>query len=1214
MMKLYNSILAFIITTTLFSQTKIIASQDFDESNPQWHFTTNVSFFDHNSDGFFGIHNGDNDADSNDTGISQNANNISNQNIENDFLFINDLNDEGDNGTNNEAIINFESIDLNSYQNVQIYFDFDIIAFDNSDYIIYEIIEDEIITFRDTLPKNEIGTLQLELKNKTKELLFSIIIKQNGVTEYAAIDNIRLSGSEIISCSELMISEYVEGSSLAGNRNNFIEIYNPTDQNIDLTNYNLTKFTNDNLEPTGEVSLIGTIDPYGTYLIEDETENIGVTANLSTSSSVMDFNGNDKIALRKVDEIIDLIGIVGDDTDFAKDVTLRRKSDIQNPNNQFNESEWDMYGLEDLSNINTHVTTCSGPIPEIEIYGNKIEIIDGSRYSNSTNNTYFGGISPESQNGISKSFTIKNVGSDVLEINNMDIIGINSVDFSLENSNSQNIIPNDSLLIQVNFKPLSQGIKTATIQINNNDASESPFDFIIQGEGTGVSNSPLMITQYYEGDGNNKWLEVTNISESSTQDGLYFLALFMNDDAKSPFGIKPSRKIAIPELEPGQTIKYSATLNVNTPEYAIDGNEIKTTVCIFNGDDIIIISTTDDETCWENKVDIIGNSNNWGSNKSYVRKYGCEKAEPSTGFYIEDWLEYEISDINSATAKYNLRLGEHYVGNTTFNNSENWDNGLPDMYRNVVIESDYNTSLFGNLDVCNLTINNNAIVEVYTNNYISIINNLNVTGTLNVLDKASLMMINDFGQITNNGNINIHKTTNTIKKHDYTYWSSPVKNANLSEVFASSPQDSFYLFETINFSDENDDGYDDDSNSWQRTSGEMEIGKGYTAMAPNTNPFVDKQSVVFSGVVNNGSLNVPIYKSNDNNNENDDWNLIGNPYPSAISADSLLNNEINKTILNGSIYFWTHNTAANNNQYSSDDYAMYTINTGGIMATSQGQIPTKYIASGQGFFVEAIQQGSLQFNNRMRVKDGNDNFFKTESNKNNELVQKDKIWINLYNEQGAFSQILIGFLDGATNQYDSNYDGLRLDANNYLSFFSLVENQKLAIQGLPLFHGDETIPLGFTSKIEKEITLKISIDHAEGIFNDKNIYLFDKKLNKIHLLNKEEYEFQLREQGSFKDRFSLQFSNAVLNINEEELDNDEKLVILKDGNILEIKTTKNSMINSLHIYDVLGRTMIQKKTNKELILISNNSLSSNGVYILHVKLNDSRTLIKKFIP
>ena len=65
-------------------------------------------------------------------------------------------------------------------------------------------------------------------------------------------------------CSELFISEYVEGS---GN-NKAIEIYNPTDQNLALDDYNLTKYTNDNLDPTGEIPLTGTIPAFGIILIE----------------------------------------------------------------------------------------------------------------------------------------------------------------------------------------------------------------------------------------------------------------------------------------------------------------------------------------------------------------------------------------------------------------------------------------------------------------------------------------------------------------------------------------------------------------------------------------------------------------------------------------------------------------------------------------------------------------------------------------------------------------------------------------------------------------------------------------------------------------------------------------------------------------------------------------------------------------------------------
>ncbi len=813
MLKFYIAAIINIISYSIFSQTATISLQDFDETSPQWNYTSDIPFFDNNSDGFFGIHNGDNDSDTNDTGVAVNAINITNLNIVNDFLFINDLSDEGDNGTNKEAIIIFNPVNLSNYHYVNINFDFDIVGFENSDYIIFELIEDDVITIRDTLPQNEKGFILKQIQNKTSSLSLKFIIKQNGIGDYAAIDNIKLEGELIIPCSKLMISEYIEGTSSTNHRNNFIEIYNPTNQNITLENYSLTKFTNDNLSSTGNIPLTGIIPAFGTYLIEDENEILGVTANLSSSSSVMNFNGNDKIALLNNNIIIDLIGIIGENTSFAENITLRRKSHIQNANSQYNENEWDFYGLEDISNINTHVSTCSGIIPEIEIYGNLNQIIDGSSASNFENNTYFGAVDISQGLSINKSFVIKNLGNDILEISNIEITGINTSDFSLQNNIVANISPNDSIAFNITFQPSEKGIKTATVIIGNNDASENPYNFIIQGEATDSSNSPLMITQYYEGTGNNKWIEIANISNTATLSNFYYLALYRNDDAQNPLGIKPSVKKAIPALNPGETIKYCSTLNVTLPSYAIDGTEIKTTICSFTGDEIVIISTANNGTCWENKMDIIGNSNNCGEEKSFVRKYGCENAEPKTGFNLEDWLVFDVSEINSATAGYNLRVGEHYIGVTTFENNNNWNNGLPDFYRNTIINQDYNSDIYGNIEACNLTVNENTNLNINANNYLNIQNNLNVNGVLNILNEGSLLMVNNSGSINESDSIHIHKTTTILKPYDYTYWSSPVENAIIEDVFIDSPQNSFYKFDAQNYLDTDNDGYDDDANA-----------------------------------------------------------------------------------------------------------------------------------------------------------------------------------------------------------------------------------------------------------------------------------------------------------------------------------------------------------------------------------------------------------------
>ena len=1215
MLKYLFFIISLISVLSANSQTTIIKLQNFDETSPVWNFTTDVPFFDNGSDGFFGVHDGDNDGDPNDTGIAINAGSLEFINIENDFLFINDLNDEGDNGTNSEAIISFEDVDLQIYRNVYITFDYELVGFGTADYIRYEIIEDGISTLIEELPKSETGTSTITIKNSTKILSFRFIIKQNGQVDFAAIDNVTIRGQLTDPCNELLISEYIEGSSSTSHRNNFIELYNPTGTPVDLGTYDLIKYTGKNTVISNVLDLDGTISAYGTFLIEDSKENLGVTADLSTNNAVMDFTGDDKIALRSTDTIIDLIGIIGDSINFAKDVTLRRKSNVQNPNNQFNLMEWDIYDLEELGNINSHVSNCGGAIPEIEVSGNSQLITDGSESTSSTNNTYFGTVALNSGDEIIKIFYLKNIGNDMLIINNLSIAGSDRSDFSILSEPVTNIQPLDSIKIILRFKPANDGIKTAIINIENNDASENPFDFTIQGEGTGATDGPLMISQYYEGSGNNKWIEITNISKTTTSENTYFIALFWNDDAKNPIGIKPSRTKAIPGMVPGEIVKYRSTLNVIEPDYALDGKEIKSGICSFTGDDILIITTSNDKTSWANRIDVIGTDTFWGKDISYVRKYGCKGVDTNTGFNPLDWFIYEITDINNALADSNQRIGKHHTGSTSFTNNNKWNNGIPDKYRTAIIEHNFDSFVSGSLETCNLIINTGKIVTINGGNYIAISNDLNVNGILEIQHEASLYMINNDGSVINNGEINVYKTTTTIKRNDYTYWSSPIKNAELATVFEASPQNSFYTFETQNYSDLNNDNSDDDGNAWRPANGFMALGKGYTAMAPDTNPFVDKQTVIFKGPVNNGIIRMPVALSDDSNNSNDDWNLIGNPYPSAISADLFLNDVDNIPLLNGSIYYWTHNTSAdadNDNKYSANDYAIYNIGTGGIKASSQGETPTGIIASGQGVFVEAIQSGNIIFNNEMRVKLENDNFFKREETKNPSTSEQDKIWLNMSNDQGAFSQTLIGFMDGASKTIESAYDALRLDGSNYLSFYSIVENEHLAIQGTNPISDEEVIPLGYSSVIQEKVALKISIARLEGKLVDRDIYLEDNLLQNIHNLKKSDYSFTLDNEGIFNNRFQLKFVNAALN--DEEIDlKEEELIISKDNEFLHIKTNQKSTLSSVRIYDILGRTILEANPNEKEYLLNYGKIKSSGIFIIRVKLKNSKILTKKVI-
>src|SRR5690606_13938270 len=149
------------------------------------------------------------------------------------------------------------------------------------------------------------------------------------------------------SCTELFISEYVEGS---GN-NKYIEIYNPTNGSINLSGYQLATYFNGNSTPS-TLALSGSIGSYSTYVIENSSANPGVTSDLSTNDTVMTFNGNDVIALQTNGGTnIDVIGTIGSSATFAANTTLRRKSTVQIPNTTYSSSEWEVYGQDTVSDL-----------------------------------------------------------------------------------------------------------------------------------------------------------------------------------------------------------------------------------------------------------------------------------------------------------------------------------------------------------------------------------------------------------------------------------------------------------------------------------------------------------------------------------------------------------------------------------------------------------------------------------------------------------------------------------------------------------------------------------------------------------------------------------------------------------------------------------------------------------------------------------------------
>lgn len=1128
------------------------------------------------------------------------------------FWGVQDLN--GDCGSNGFEWLELPEVDISGFRSVTCRIHVQVVGFDAGDDIQLESWFDGVAQEKTVLIDgvNDLTTdgwieAEIEIPDVVSEFGLKIYVKQNG-SDQAGIDNIRLEGIPFVPCSELMISEYVEGTSSSSHRNNFIEIYNPSAATISLNGYELVKYTGSNLEPSSPLALMGELAPYATFLIEDQNENLGVDSDLSTGSNVMDFNGDDKIGLEKDGFLVDLIGIIGDSLDFGKDLIFRRKSHIQNPSKQFNPEEWDLYALDQVDDLGRHQSSCSGPTPEISVYGNGLEIPDGKSSSQFDDNTYFGYLDKGSSDWIQKQFVIVNQGSAPLELTQIQLTGDHASDFSLGPFNSTHLEPGVNLLITVSFSPKDPGIRRAFLRIENNDPSESNHEFLIQGEGTSYTSSPLMISTYYEGDANNRWIEVTNIGNEPTPADGFYLALYRQDLLNGPIGKRPNVKRAIPALDPGEVLKFRASLNVSKPAYALDGSEINTGVCGFNGDDVLVISTSDDETCWENRLDIIGRNDLWGQDIAYVRKFGCEQENPHSGFHPEHWYPFGPNEIDFAESGHPQRLGEYYRGETRFR-QDTWTNGSPSLYRKAILEDDFDTSANGDLRACSLEIVSGAGLVVESGDHIVIQNDLEVHGSLEILNDGELLMIENSGLVLGDGDIRIHRSSAALSPFDYTYWSCPVQAASLASTFPGSNPNHIYSFSATRFRDDDGDGQDDNGDAWVRETGVMIPGKGYAILAPEDLPFDKRQAVIFRGEPNNGLIEIPI-SLQENENSDNDWNLIGNPYPCTLQAKALLEHPLNAGLLNGTFYFWTHNTPlqfdenTGQNQYSSSDYAIYTVGMGGVQASSEGPVPNGNIASGQSFFTDAMSEGTLRFTNEMRRVSLPSYFFKPSRSKEGRNAKR--IWLNLTNSEGAFSQVLVGFTEGASPSYDSHYDGKRLSGNAHVELYSILGSNRLAIRGEPPLQREKNIPLGLEIKTDGIDSLSIAIDHVSESFDGHGIYLYDHQNVVLHNLKQGPYDFRVPGPGVYKDRFTLQFSNQIdedLSLGEELADysdSPDKIIWSLQNNELNVRTRANSEILDLRLYDMLGRTIVSVEPRDRAARVSGLNIAYNAVYFLQV--------------
>lgn len=621
---------------------------------------------------------------------------------------------------------------------------------------------------------------------------------------------------------------------------------------------------------------------------------------------------------------------------------------------------------------------------------------------------------------------------------------------------------------------------------------------------------------------------------------------------------------------------------------------------------------------------------------------------------LDDYQYYCEVRENTATCYTASNAVQLNVARTIWDGTA-WSNSAPDINTVAVINGDYDTSSDGSFSACQLIVNATHTLTIGANSYVEVENNLTVDGNISMNTSGSFVQNNDSGIVdgavlSDKTRISVEKQTSFLNTfQEYTYWSSPVIGETIGDGLQEALDTRRFSFNAQNFLDatqetNNDntaspgqDDIDDNGDDWTLENGAavMQTGVGYASTHDPAIFFAPAQYIyVFQGAFNNGAITVPIYRNDAELNDNN-WNFIGNPYPSAIDADLFLaaNASIDQTVgaTNGAIFFWSHNTPANGNtngnealNYTQSDYAI--INGTGQTAGGDGVVPDRFIPSGQGFFVSmtntatsttvsgTIETTDIVFNNSMRVTGNNAQFFRS-----SQVAQFNKLRLNLISDNGIFNQILIGYVDGATNGDDGMYyDAYKnLSANANALIYSLLDNStdlKYAIQGKAPsdLNIDEVIPLGFYTIIDEPTLYTLSIADVQGDFMTANtVYLRDNLLGIVHDLSNSDYVFTSVPTED-NTRFEILFQPETLSLTENEISpNDLIITELLDGKV-KFSVGQNNIIEAVEIIDLVGRTIykLQGSDSEEIFDLSNLSQSA---YIAKVSLSNGQIITKKAI-
>jgi hypothetical protein len=507
------------------------------------------------------------------------------------------------------------------------------------------------------------------------------------------------------------------------------------------------------------------------------------------------------------------------------------------------------------------------------------------------------------------------------------------------------------------------------------------------------------------------------------------------------------------------------------------------------------------------------------------------------------------------------------------------------------------TGLFAGNTIGGLIVNNANGVSIQGSLYVT---SFVLAATGNLATNGYLTLVSSAGQtayIDGSGNGEITHNV-TMQRYlpsgfGYKYFSSPFQGATVSEfddeinLLASFP--ALYRYDE-NVSTTGWVSYTNQANTLVQMAGYA------VQFGPNLAP----KTVDITGVVNNGPLTTTMY--NHNRIYTQGFNLVGNPYPSAIDWDAPTG--------------WTRNNIDNALYYFSaggaDPYSgTYSTYINGI---SSDGLATNIIPSMQGFFVHVSDgvypvTGTLGMNNAIRTTDLTHPFLKSNEEKNTLLFRLSSAFAD---EPGTLDPMVVYFDENASSGFDHHFDALKLINTDLevTNLYSLLgDGKKLSINALPEIEDSLiTIPLGLITYRSGEICFRIT--DFENLYPGMRIYLRDAATGiNQDLLRDLEYKIYL-EKGEYASRFSIKLLNNAPDLPKVDLD-DVFTASYLHGYLEANIGYLGGHEGVVHLFDMAGHKLLAERVFENSNYKFNPQVS-NGIYVV-VLLAGNEVMTKKIL-